>query len=197
MHKNKLIIFSAALICAAGLVSCKEQQPAPDTPQESANTAETTFAAPAFDDGRQSFDAEGMHFSAQSGFYEDAFSLTITAKDGAEIYYTLDGSDPTAESLHYTEPITINDRSSEPDVLAKHTEITVPAPAPAPKKAVDKATVVKVIAIDGNGKQSAVVTNTYFVGFGGKSESYQNVKIISLITDEQNLFDPETGIYVA
>jgi hypothetical protein len=58
-------------------------------------------------------DAEGMHFSAKSGFYNNGFSLTITADDGADIYYTLDGSIPTADSTKYTSPIEIKDASAE------------------------------------------------------------------------------------
>ena len=34
-------------------------------------------------------------FSAEAGFYPDEFELTIGAGKGQEIYYTLDGSDPT------------------------------------------------------------------------------------------------------
>ena len=33
-------------------------------------------------------------FSAASGFYEKAFSLTLSSDDGYTIYYTTDGSDP-------------------------------------------------------------------------------------------------------
>ena len=33
-------------------------------------------------------------FSAESGFYENPFDLSVTAISGAEIHYTLDGSVP-------------------------------------------------------------------------------------------------------
>ncbi|MBR6996704.1 MAG: CotH kinase family protein [Ruminococcus sp.] len=145
------------------------------------------------------FDAEGMHFSAKSGFYKQGFSLTISADDGADIYYTLDGSIPTADSTKYTAPIEIKDASAEENRLSAHKDIAQPIAAAddfVPKSAVDKATVVRAVAIGRNGRQSPVVSNTYFVGFDDKADYYKKYKVVSLMTDEENLFDYEKGIYV-
>lgn len=38
--------------------------------------------------------------------------VTITAEDGASIYYTTDGTDPTVESIPYTAPFTINETTT-------------------------------------------------------------------------------------
>ena len=48
-------------------------------------------------------------FSVNRGFYTDPFSLEITTKtDGAQIYYTLDGSMPTeSKGTLYTNPISV------------------------------------------------------------------------------------------
>jgi len=48
-------------------------------------------------------------FSVPTGVYTDPQSVTIaTATDGASIYYTTDGSDPTASSTLYTTPVTVS-----------------------------------------------------------------------------------------
>ena len=70
-----------------------------------------------------------------------------------------------------------------------------PAPA-APKSEVDKATVVRAMAVEADGSRSPVISQTYFVGFGEKAAYYQDWKILSLMTDESNLFDDARGIFV-
>ena len=47
-------------------------------------------------------------FSLAEGTYSSAQSVTITAEEGATIYYTLDGTDPTTESTEYTGAIAIS-----------------------------------------------------------------------------------------
>lgn len=44
--------------------------------------------------------------SSPSGLYAEALEVTLTAE--GEIYYTLDGTAPTIDSIHYTGPITID-----------------------------------------------------------------------------------------
>ena len=49
-------------------------------------------------------------FSVASGAVDSGTSVTITcATDGAKIYYTTDGSDPTAESTAYTTAIGVTE----------------------------------------------------------------------------------------
>jgi len=48
-------------------------------------------------------------FSASSGTYNDEFELEITANSDSEIYYTIDGSYPSVNSISYSEPITISE----------------------------------------------------------------------------------------
>lgn len=137
--------------------------------------------------------------SKDSGFYPDAFSLTLSADSGCKIFYTLDGSDPTSESTEYTSAINISDISASANVLSARTDIAPTSffsSVTAPKSAVDKAVVVKAAAMDEDGNLSDTVTATYFVGYQNKAAYYQNIKVISIVTDSDNLFDYEKGIYV-
>ena len=144
------------------------------------NTAEEVIAAPVF--------------SSDSGFYKNAFDLTLTAEEGQKIYYTLDCSDPTVDSTPYTGPIHVYDRSGEPNQYRSIRNVQRDYPMlefddPGP---VDKAFIVRAIAVDEAGNTSKPVTNSYFINLG----KYAGHKVVSLVTDPANLFDPEKGIYV-
>lgn len=133
-------------------------------------------------------------FSAESGFYEEPFELTITAGEGEKIYYTLDGSDPTASSSRYSAPVTVEDASSQENVYAARTDLS-PTRTYVPPFKVDKAAVVRAVSInERNQTASRVVTKVYFVGYD-KRQEYDSLPVISLVTDPDNLFDGETGIY--
>lgn len=74
-------------------------------------------------------------FSVASGTYTSALTVELkTATDGATLYYTTDGSEPSESSSKYTSPI-----------------------------AVDKSTVVKAIAVDAQGNKSKVSTAQYSI----------------------------------
>jgi len=78
---------------------------------------------------------EAPTFSVASGTYTSALTVELkTATDGATLYYTTDGSEPSESSSKYTSPITV-----------------------------DKSTVVKAIAVDGEGNKSKVVTAEYSI----------------------------------
>ena len=133
-------------------------------------------------------------FSAESGFYESAFDLTLSSEKGMKIYYTLDCSDPTAESTLYTGPIHVCDRSAEENkyrsirnVMRDYPVLEFEDPGP-----VDKAFIVRAIAVDEDGNASKPITKSYFINL----EKYRDHKVVSLVSDPANLFDPETGIYV-
>lgn len=141
--------------------------------------------------------AQPPEFSVESGFYDDAFYLEITAPEGCRVYYTLDGSVPDKNAILYCGPIYIEDASSHENTNSMNTEITAMSYTQPPDFLVDKCTVIRAVAIAAPGsdlKASSVVTKTYFVGF---AEGYfDNCNLICLATDPDNFFDKDTGIYV-
>ena len=132
-------------------------------------------------------------FSLESGFYDNAQEISLYCNaDGAKIYYTLDGSTPTENSKLYEEPINIKNRTRENNVLAAQTGIS-PGNPYVPQFCVDKGTVIRAIAYLPDGTTTPVFHATYFVGID--RAKYLDVPVVSLVTDFDNLFDYETGIY--
>ena len=149
----------------------------------------------------------GVNFSAQSGFYEDEFYLTMSSSGGT-IHYTLDSSDPDENSPVYTGPILIKDASENENVYSMITSVSEwygtgnrysgtseKAIYEVPEEPVDKATVVRAVSIDAFGNKSRINTGVYFVGYDDK-DGYDHVGVVSIVTDPKNLFDDDTGIYV-
>lgn len=52
-----------------------------------------------------------LMFSVPGGFYDSAVSVELLAEENSKIYYTLDGTDPTEESVLYEGPIKISNKS--------------------------------------------------------------------------------------
>ena len=116
-------------------------------------------------------------FSVEAGFYESAFDLTLTAPEGTEVYYTLDGSEPVpdgASTLMYMEPIQV-------ELCDGRKGSSLPS-----------ATVVRAIAVTADGASSDIQTRTYFVA--RKMTEWYEVPVISLVSDPEHLYSEETGI---
>lgn len=134
-------------------------------------------------------------FSVESGFYDEPFDLTITAEEGTKVYYTLDCSTPDTDALLYTSPISIYDRSGEENVL-----LNVPQLAfdylenPRYVAPVRKCMIVRAVAVDGDGRTSAIATNSYFIG-GEQWDDLKEQRILSVVSDPDGLVGP-MGIMV-
>ena len=102
------------------------------------------------------------NFSHAGGFYEEEFQLTLSAQDPkAEIHYTLDGSEPSLDSPLYSQPLRIQSRIGQPNILSA---INTTSPIwKEPLGEVYKASVVRAKAFHPDGSESETVSHTFFV----------------------------------
>lgn len=144
-------------------------------------------------------------FSLESGFYSenDVKELTITSSD--TVYYTLDGSDPTTSKTAkvYSGAIPMYDRSSDENVYSKYEQdeespysITISIAYEANTEKFDKATVVRAASRSADGTFSRVSSKTFFVMNDEKLAYYSGIPVVSVVTDPDNLFGKDNGIYV-
>ena len=136
-------------------------------------------------------------FSILGGYFDRGFDLELTtAQPAAEIYYTLDGSEPNPGrpgTFRYQQPLAIVDRSSEPNIISviRTTHHDWPGP---PQERVFKATVVRARTYLDGQPAGDIITHTYFV-HPDMAEKY-TLPLISIVTPAPGLFDEKTGIYV-
>ncbi len=133
-------------------------------------------------------------FSSESGFYSSAFNLKLTA-NGGTVLYTTDCSDPlTSDSAQvYRSAIKIEDATPSPNVAGAESDFTL-GKYSAPDYNVDKCTVIRAVAVDGDGFASEVITKTYFVG--KTAELYSDFPVVTVSADHRDLFSGARGIYV-
>lgn len=137
---------------------------------------------------------EAPAFSVKSGFYEEPFLLSLAAGEGETVYYTTDGTQPTAASQLYTEPIMIEDASDRENVYAAITGISRDGDY-SPKDKIDKGTLVRAISVNGSGEVSRAVSQIYFVGYGEKPE-YDGIQVLSMEAEPEDFFSEDRGIYM-
>jgi hypothetical protein len=139
-------------------------------------------------------------FSLEAGFYNREQVLELSIEDPeAEIRYTLDGSEPTSVSQFYNGPINIKSRAGDPNLISMIRTNEDPyhwlPDWVAPEGEVFKATVVRARGFKKGSRPGNITTSTYFVDSLIHSR-YPDIVVISLATDNANLFDYTTGIYV-
>ena len=147
---------------------------------------------------------EEVIFSKESGFYNKEFLLTLsTSSESLQILYTVDGSNPTnsATAKEYSEPIKIIDRSHEENYYSNYEEnldsplsISIFFEYKKPPFLIEKAMVVRAVTKNGE-NYGNIISKTYFITDQELAE-FEGYTVVSLVTNPENLFDPETGIYV-
>ena len=143
--------------------------------------------------------SEAPKFSQHSGFFSSNIHLVLSSEPGAEIRYTIDGSEPDQTSFLYENPIYVADRTGDPNYFSEIPTNRDPFPwhinwRP-PNGEVFKATVIRAKTYHTDKLPSDIITNTYFV-HPMISDFYIDIPIISLVSDEKHLFNDATGIYV-
>ncbi len=131
-----------------------------------------------------------IDFSHASGLYENEIDLTINSEClDCEIRFTLDGTEPTTESLLYSSEILLNKDNHFP------TEYSLIPTAPeyweVPAEGLPRMHIIRASVFRGNIK----VSKTYSRSIGVFNE-LPSFKTVSLITEPEHLFSFETGIHV-
>ena len=129
-----------------------------------------------------------VQFSHEAGFFDSAFLLTLTAPEGAEIFFTLDGSYPSIESELYVRPLLVE------------------APAPAIplnsaafyfEQVMSQVTLftIRAMAVR-DGVASEIITRNFVMGTDVHERFCDNVLIFAITSDPHGLFDHYDGILV-
>lgn len=130
-----------------------------------------------------------LDFSHKGGHYLEPFELDILTEEGLNIYYTTDGSLPGVNSNLFSKPILLDDRKDDPLVFS----LIQCTPEPyEPIGEVQKANVIRAAAFIDGQQVSKIYSKTYLVD--SDPERYK-LPIISLISDADNLFGADNGIY--
>jgi hypothetical protein len=132
-------------------------------------------------------------FSITSGTYRSNQPILITLDNSADniVRYTTDGSEPTSESKEYTSPIQLADLLNYTEELSK---IPTSPRWKMPIRGIERCAIIRAKTF--NTKQalmSRAVCQTYFFEDINRKIT---LPIISIVTDKDNLFDYEKGIYI-
>jgi len=138
------------------------------------------------------YQPDELTFSKQSGFYENEFELSISSIHSEnKIHYTTDGSEAELESDQFSSPLLVKDKTPEENVYAN---IKTASRWQKPGNNIFKATPVRAIVYSAGCPASKEIINTYFIHPQIKNK--YKVPVVSLITDPDDLFDDDEGIYV-
>lgn len=139
--------------------------------------------------------------SHPSGFYNTEFQLKLSTSNlNHKIFYTTNGSIPTAQSLIYTSPISIN---SKPENEYTFSQIpTTPLSGSSvlddfvwqQPEAVQTSFVIRFAAFENGEIQTPIITKNYFIE--PNFEERYKFPVVFITTDSLNLFGFENGIYV-
>ncbi len=144
--------------------------------------------------------ADALMFSHEQGFYVQSFSLTAeNTHPGGIIRFTTDGSEPHSGSTPFPDSLLVVNREDDENYFSSIR--TNPETTPefyrwhAPDGNVFKGTVIKARSFVNDTAVSPTYTRTFWV-HPEMYQRYNQLPVISIVTDSLSLFDYETGIYV-
>ena len=109
-------------------------------------------------------------FQQVNCFYNENVKLTVTAPEGAKVYYTLDGTEPTVYSAYYVEPLVFEKRGGN----------------------FPEAYVFRAAIIDEDRNMSQVAARTFLVG--SNLDSRFSTTVIFISGDPDELYNGPNGI---
>ncbi len=134
---------------------------------------------------------DSLTVSSPGGLYDAPLTVSLTnSQPGNVIMYTLNGKVPDEESSIYNEPLFMEDITPHENRFADE-----PDEGNEPGNRIFKANILRAVVYSDGCPASNEISNTYFVNKDIKNR--YKVPVVSLITDKDNLFDKETGIYVS
>ncbi|MCD4745769.1 MAG: CotH kinase family protein, partial [Bacteroidales bacterium] len=138
-------------------------------------------------------------FSHEGGFYTSPFYLNIISLLGDTVFYTLDGSIPTENSNINIYSLFMDYKYSSPNYFSEIP--TSPGQSlisykawESPANIIDKASILRCASYKNGIRTSKIYTQTFFID-SIIFEKY-NIPVISIVTDGENLFSYDNGIYV-
>jgi len=143
--------------------------------------------------------SNNLFFSHSEGFHTSSFSLIINSLIGDTIFYTLNGDLPTESANIYTDSIFIKNKNAQPNIFSEipttpKQDLISYKSWQSPADKIDKATILRCASYKNGIRTSEIYTKTFFVG--NEIEDKYSLPVLSLITEKENLFNVDTGIYV-
>ena len=135
------------------------------------------------------FKPDVLKVSNREGFYANSLKIDFTNNHANnKIYYTLNGDEPDTDAIEFIEDFYLYDANNNKNRFANKVDI-----GKKPGNHISKASIVRAKVFSEGCPASNEITNTYFIKNGGWNR--YNVPMVSIVTESDNLFDDEIGIY--
>lgn len=140
--------------------------------------------------------SKAPELSLESGLYENEAVLEMSAGWGAKIYYTIDGSEPTRESILYNEPILLTDASNQENRISSREDLSI-KDYKIPTEKIDKANIIKAKAFYfDNDEGSSTVIGNYLVKPKEELKYFSATDVLFISANPEDLVDYEKGMMV-